>query len=385
LKILLYSHYFLPSVGGVERLVASMAGGFAERGHRVSVATATAADAFDDATLPYPVVRRPGITALFRLIREHDVTHLAGPALLPMFLGYLLRKPVVVEHHIYQAICPNGLLVYQPNRALCPGHFLGGDHRECLRCNAELGKWASFRMWLSGFPRLWLCRRVTRNVAVTEHVRRRLQLPNCRRIYYGTTVTAPAQQHEPAARFQDSTACFAYVGRFVSEKGLPLLIEAAASLKRDGVAFRLKFIGDGPDRAGLETSVRAHALQDCTSFTGMLEPEDLEREIGDVMAVVMPSIWEETAGMAAIEHMMRGRAVVVADIGGLGEVVDGAGLKFPPGDVAALAECLKSLAEDSILARRMGEAARNRAFVLFRLERRIDDHLRLCESICDKE
>jgi hypothetical protein len=42
------------------------------------------------------------------LIRRANVVHLAGPALLPLLLARLFRKPVVVEHHGYQAICPNG-------------------------------------------------------------------------------------------------------------------------------------------------------------------------------------------------------------------------------------------------------------------------------------
>jgi glycogen(starch) synthase len=380
-KILIYSHYFLPSVGGVERLVDSLARGFAGKGHPVRVVTETAAGAFDDGTVPYPVVRRPGAIGLVRLIREHDVIHLAGPALLPMFLGYVLRKPVVIEHPSYQAICPNGLLLHEPDRTVCPGHFLAGQHRECLRCNAALGKWTSLRMWFLGFPRLWLCRHAATNVAVTEHVSRRLHLPNSVMIYYGTAVTTPDERDSSPAVKQDSPVCFAYVGRLVSEKGLPLLVQAAARLKRDGLSFRLKFVGDGPERKNLEAAVAAHGLGDCTAFTGMLGPEELQRETADVKAVVMPSVWEETAGMAAIEQMMRGRPVVAADIGGLGEVVDGAGLKFPAGDVPALAQCLRRMIEDPAMADRLGEEGRKRALELFRLERRVEEHLRLCQSL----
>jgi len=381
MKILVYSHYFLPSVGGVERLVESLARGFAEKGHRVCLATATGAGTFEDSALPYPVVRRPGLAALVRLIREHDVVHLAGPALLPMFLGYVLRKPVVVEHHVYQAICPNGLLLYEPDRTVCPGHFLAGRHRECLRCNAGLGRWKSFRMWLMGFPRLWLCRHAATNVAVTEHVRRRLQLPHSLVIYHGTALAPPAEHCSSAANQDDSPPCFAYVGRFVSEKGLPVLIDAAARLKREGISFRLKFIGEGPERTSLESAVRANGLQDRTVFTGMLGPEALRRETADVKAVVMPSIWEETAGMAAIEQMSRGRPVVASDIGGLGEVVNGAGLKFPPGNASALAECLRRIIEDPELSDRLGQEGSKRALGKFGLERKIDEHLRLCGSL----
>jgi glycosyltransferase involved in cell wall biosynthesis len=313
------------------------------------------------------------------------VIHLAGPALLPMSLGFLLRKPVIVEHHMYQAICPNGLLVYQPTWTVCPGHFMAGRHRECLRCNADLGRWTSLRMWLLAFPRLWLCCRATTNVAVTEHVRRRLQLPNSRVIYHGAAIAAKAGQGPLSAGRQDSPVCFAYVGRFVSEKGLTLLVQAAASLKRDGFSFRLKFIGDGPERANLEACVRTYELQDRTTFTGMLGPDELRRETADVTAVMMPSVWEETAGMAAIEQMMRGRAVVASDIGGLGEVVNGAGLKFPAGDVHALTECMRRVMDDPTLADRLGNEASRRGEEMFAEEQMIDRHLHLYQEVSEKK
>jgi glycosyltransferase involved in cell wall biosynthesis len=383
-KILIYSHYFLPSVGGVERLVASMARGFSEKGHRVCVATATGAGTFDESTLPYRVVRLPSMAALVRLIREHDVFHLAGPALAPMLLGYLLRKPVVIEHHMYQAICPNGLLVYQPNHTVCPGHFIAGRHRECLRCNAALGKGTSFRMWLLGFPRLWLSRRAATNVAITEHVSRRLDLPRSRLIYHGVQTATPAAASPGIAADQCSTVCFAYAGRFVKEKGLALLIQAAGRLAREGLSFRLKFIGDGPERANLEAEVRDRQLQDRTTFTGMLGPEELQQEMAGVTALVMPSIWEETAGLAAMEQMMRGRALIVSEIGGLSEVVGDAGLRFPAGDAVALSACMRKVIEEPEVTRQLGAAARRRSLALFSEDAMIDKHIQLYRDVSSR-
>lgn len=381
LKILVYSHYFLPSVGGVERLVASMAWRFAERGHQVCVATVTAPGAFEDTTLPYRVVRKPSATMLGRLIRGHDVTHLAGPALIPMLLGYLLRKPFVVEHHMYQAICPNGLLVYQPDQTVCPGHFMAGRHRNCLRCNAGSGGWTSLRMWLTGFPRLWLCRRAATNISITGHVDGRLRLPRSRRIYHGVSATELAPTSSATAADQNGTACFAYIGRFVREKGLLLLVQAAASLKRDGYPFRLKFIGDGPERKNLEAAVTSQELLDRSSFTGMLAPDDLQRETTDVTALVMPSVWEETAGLAAMEQMMRGKALIVSEIGGLAEVAGDVALKFPPGNVQALADCMRQFIEKPELIRELGHHARVRAEHHFEQDRMIIEHLRLYETL----
>jgi glycosyltransferase involved in cell wall biosynthesis len=171
--------------------------------------------------------------------------------------------------------------------------------------------------------------------------------------------------------------CFAYLGRLTSEKGLPLLVQAATHLRDGGYDFRLKFIGDGPERERLETITTDMEVQDHVTFTGFLSGKNLQHALNDVAVVVMPSIWEETAGLAAIEQMIRGRMVIAADIGGLGEVVDGVGLKFPMGDVAQLAACMQHLLDEPGMVQSWGQAARTRALKLFRQERMVDEHLKL--------
>ena len=89
----------------------------------------------------------------------------------------------------------------------------------------------------------------------------------------------------------------------------------------------------------------------------------------------MPSVWEETAGLAAIEQMMRGRLVIVSDIGGLGEVVADAGLKFPAGDAARLANQMKKVIEGSGGVAALGKLAQDRAQSLFRADRMAADHI----------
>jgi glycosyltransferase involved in cell wall biosynthesis len=168
---------------------------------------------------------------------------------------------------------------------------------------------------------------------------------------------------------------FAYLGRLVSEKGLPLLLEATKRLKEEGFYFRLLFVGDGPERKRLEAMVREWSLQEYVTFTGFLQGKHLEEVMASVSAVIMPSIWEETAGLAAMEHMMRGRPVIAADIGGLGEVVDGAGLKFPPGDAEALTDCLRRILQHPQILVELGQKACQRALQLFRWERMVDEHL----------
>jgi glycosyltransferase involved in cell wall biosynthesis len=241
MKILIYCEYFAPVVGGVQTALELLARGLsqlrAEEGHsqvEVTVATMTPANGMDDSLLPYRVIREPSFLQIFQLIREADVVHLAGPCLLPLLLTRLTRKPVVIEHHGYQAICPNGQLFLQPSKTVCPGHFMARRYGECAKCCAQtMGRLGSIRALILTFPRYWLCQAVAKNVVISDHVGRRLMFPRTQTIYYGIEVTPPPGD-EPRHPSQELE--LAFVGRLVAEKGLPLLLEAAKRLRDGGTS-----------------------------------------------------------------------------------------------------------------------------------------------------
>lgn len=375
-KVMVYAHSFAPNIGGVETYVALLADGLARRfGAKVTVVTRTPAEGPSDTAFPFPVMRQPGLRRLWRLAGESQVVQLAGPAFLPLLVALLRRKSIVVEHHGYQAICPNGLLFYEPTRTACPGHFMAGRYGKCVQCNAPaLGWWKSVFKLLLTFPRRWMCQRVAANVAVTDHVSRRVALPRTRTIYHGVPDAPPA--FPPATPLP----CFAYIGRLVNEKGVPVLLRAAQRLRDEGRSFQVKIIGDGPERQCLESMTDNLRLRAHVTFTGFLRGEPLEAALQDVVAVVMPSIWEETAGLAAIEQMMRGRPVIASNIGGLAEIVDGAGLRFPPGDDQGLAACLRQVLQEPQLRSRIWREAKERA-TQFQQERMVQEHFCLFQQV----
>lgn len=387
MKILIYGDYFLPVVGGVQTSMNLLAKGLVELNSRqktagnldqieVTVVTRSVANGMDDSVLPYHVVRRPGFRRLVNLIRDADVVHVAGPCLLPMAIAWLARKAVFVEHHGYQAICPNGLLFRAPSQTLCPGYFDQRKYAKCVRCASQtLGFAGGVRLTLLTFPRRWLCKRMTANIMITNHVGTRLKLPRSQTVYYGIEEATRATTERGLPR--EDLLHFAYVGRLVAEKGPSLLLQAAKKLKDQGAVFNLSFIGDGPERNRLNELADSSGLSDVVKFTGDLRGHELEKAVVGIDVVVMPSLCEETAGLSAIEQMMRGRVVIAADIGGLGEVVDHAGLKFTPGDAGALASCIGELIDNPALARSLGSAARERAATFFRQERMIQDHVSL--------
>jgi glycosyltransferase involved in cell wall biosynthesis len=398
MKVLIYSEYFLPTVGGVQTVVSLLARGLAgsnlsradfsnsanatsalppdfpakDSSIEVTVVTGTPAGAMDDSALPYRVARRPGFWRLLRLIREADLMHLAGPCFLPMAIAWLIGKPMVIEHHGYQTICPSGSLLVEPQQNPCPGYFMEKKYAVCLRCCASTKGWAgSIRAVLLTFPRRWLSRQAAVNIAISEHVAARLKMPRSRTIYHGVE---SASDTTLAGRWPTDDIHVAYLGRLVGEKGVTVLIHAVRHLQQMGHPVKVSIVGDGPERARLETLSKELGTDASVTFLGQRRGRELDQALTGVDALVIPSVCEETFGLSAIEQMMQGRLVIAADIGGLSEVVGEAGLRFPAGDSRALATCLERLIEDRSLAASLGSAAYARATKLFSLDRMIDAH-----------
>ena len=380
MKLLIYVHSFAPNIGGVETVVMSLAQGLARSGTgngssavRVTVVTPTPAGEMDDSTLPFQVVRRPNFAALMRLVRAADVVHLAGPCFLPMLLGLLFRKQIVVEHHGFQVICPNGQLFYEPAQMPCPGHFMAGQHRQCLRCNARAGTVASSKMWLLTFARRWLAHYAAVNITPTRWLESLLHLARTTTVHHGVKNGA----RETRAGTRDAPPTFVFNGRLVATKGAHVLLRAAERLKTKGLAFRVKFVGEGPERSHLEAQAEALQLTDRVTFLGYVPPGALEQALAESTAIVMPSLGGEEFGLVATVNMMRGHMLIVSEIGALTEVVGEAGLRFPPGDVEGLAGCLEDALEPSGWVSTRRKRASERAIELFSERRMVDEHLAL--------
>jgi glycosyltransferase involved in cell wall biosynthesis len=340
----------------------------------VTVLTKTPAGSMNDSQLPYRVLRNPGFADFVREIRKADVIHLAGPTLLPLMVGYLLRKPTIVEHHGYQVSCPNGMLLLEPQRTQCPGHFMAKRYRKCLDCNSHnMGWWKSLKTLLLVFPRRWLCQRIAVNVTITDHVSFRLALPRSQTIYHGVEDVGPRPAESQTSA--ETPLRLAYLGRLVAEKGLPVLFRAVQHFEKDRLAFQLTVIGDGPERGGLEALANEMRISYCVTFVGEKQRQEVDEVLRNTDVVVMPSLCEETAGLAAIEQMMSGGAVIASDIAGLAEVVGEAGLKFAPGHSDELYSCLKVLAKDRKKIEQLGSIARARALKEFSVEHFVLQHV----------
>jgi glycogen(starch) synthase len=387
-KLLLYSHDWFPLLGGVQTVTRSLAIGLAQWGQdhpgqsfEVIFVTQTPADGMDDSDLPFRVVRSPQLHELIALIRWADLISFAGPTLFPVALALLFGKPAVLQHHGYQSVCPNGLLLYEPEHRVCPGYFMKGQYLKCVACNKkEMGMFGSVRRLLLTFPRRFLARRVTVNVGVSPHVAQRIDLPRTISIWNGVAAPPETQPVDISGAF-DGPIGFGYLGRLVTEKGLPVLLQASRELAAQGHSFRLKIVGDGPERASLEAMAREFGLADRTEFVGAMPAHAIREALRGVAVIVMPSVWEDVSPLVAMEQMMDGRLLMASNIGGLGQIVAGGGIAFPPGDAGALAAQMRRVLNEPRWAAALGRAGQQKAFAAFRVERMVAEHVDLYQSL----
>lgn len=152
------------------------------------------------------------------------------------------------------------------------------------------------------------------------------------------------------------------VGRLIEQKGLLLLVEAAAALAREGVYFDLVLAGDGEARARIEDCVARHGLKQQVRITGWISSARVREEIQAATALVLPS-FAEGLPVVVMEAMALCRPVLATYIAGIPElVVHGeTGWLFPAGAPGELVAALKScLGASSAALARMGRRARER-------------------------
>lgn len=149
-----------------------------------------------------------------------------------------------------------------------------------------------------------------------------------------------------------------YVGRLVPYKACDLALRGAAPLLRSGAA-RMRIVGDGPERKGLEELSRSLGIADAVTFCGMISHRETLDHLRSADVLVFPSI-REFGGGVVFEALAVGTVPVVVDFGGPGDIVNAnIGFKVPLTNEADVPEqierVLTTLAQDPALVCRLKE------------------------------
>ena len=138
----------------------------------------------------------------------------------------------------------------------------------------------------------------------------------------------------------DAAPCLLTIARLAPQKGLDLLLEAAALIKQRGLNFTWLVAGDGPLKAQLNQQIADAALP--VKLLG--RREDIGALLSQADVVVQTSYWEGQP-LTLREAMQAGRAIVATDVGGSAYTLAGCGQLVKP-QAGPLADAVVAVISD---------------------------------------
>jgi len=148
-----------------------------------------------------------------------------------------------------------------------------------------------------------------------------------------------------------------YIGRLSEEKGVRVLLEAVSSIVLAGVPVQVAIIGEGSQRACLESMSRTHGMENVVKFLGF--QRNIQSWLPSFDAFILPSLTEGTP-MAMLEAMLYGLPVVATAVGGIPDIIKSGrnGILVRPGNARDISEAVCLLFKDQKLRDQIGTEAR---------------------------
>ncbi len=147
-------------------------------------------------------------------------------------------------------------------------------------------------------------------------------------------------EHEPNS--EDPCVIFC-TGRMIPEKGFNIVLRAFARLEhRD--RYQLVIGGDGPEETKLRELANQLGISTFVTFTGWIEKNEMLRRLAAANMFVLPKWRIELTSVILFEAMSLGIPPIVMAGGGLEWLIGDAGLTFPAGNDAELAERIMKVA-----------------------------------------
>lgn len=365
MRVLYWTDWFLPSIGGVEVFSARLLPALAARGHDITVVAG-----HHEAGLPDEVDWH-GVRVLRFLFHQTLATADPGRTVALMNRIAQLKRafrpdlthlntlgPSVLFHLETQRHFPSPVLLTMHSPVMDDAHRLDTLYGRAIR-SAE---WINCN---SSAVHADLC-------AVLPEM-----IPRSCVTYYGMDPPAFA----PSPRPHEDPTVLGF-GRLVDDKGFDLLIEAFARTRIDFPRARLVIAGEGAARPDLEELASALGLSACVRFVGFVAPERVPLLLDEASLVVVPSRWNEPFGLVALEAALMARPVIATRVGGLSEVVEDGrtGLLVERDDLEGLVACMARLLRAPDEADALGTAARARAIERFSWPRCVDEYEALYDA-----
>ena len=238
--------------------------------------------------------------------------------------------PLVGFLHEAWLICPRIMLLRSPASEACSGP---GPVR-CLNCLYshydktnlraaaklpwrlfKLGPFPAYRLWRRAIAR----RRLRGAMAYSQFMRRvhQAHIPEqVRYVQLGINLAgAPSQ----SPRRPRTPLRFGFVAGFQPHKGVLDVLDAAATLKREGRSFELHIWGPNQEMGPAE--IAARDLQDRAFLRGAYQPEELWDAYSEIDVALMATTVCEPFGRVPLEAAVAGAPTIAPAIGGISESI----------------------------------------------------------------
>ena len=311
------------------------------------------------------------------VVHLHNFAHQISPSILDVFAERNI--PAVMTMHDYKLVCPAYTLL--SDGKICEkcsnGKYYYCLPNKCTKGSALKSLINVAEMYLH--HRIWhIYDKIDLFIAPSKFMMNKVEEMGLNHQITQLYNFIDTSQYEPAYGSEGKTLC--YFGRLSPEKGLFTLIEAMKDV--DG---ELKIIGDGPLRSDLEENVQIGNVTN-VSFLGYRKGDELQKEIKESRAVVIPSEWCENNPRTVIESFAMGKPVIGSEIGGIPELVRNniTGYTYPPGDPHDLKEKITLILNDIDKCIEMGNNGRKLVESEFSEERHFHKLMKIYESVIDR-
>ncbi len=153
-----------------------------------------------------------------------------------------------------------------------------------------------------------------------------------------------------------------FIGRFVKQKGIDLLINAVHILNKSDI--KILCVGIGPMEKEIINLSIEYNMFDRIEILRFVPHSFIPKILHNIDVLVLPSVtvnfWKEQFGHVLIEAMACGIPVIGSTCGEIPNVIGNSGLIFKEGDVNDLAEKLRMLYEDKVLYNELKQKGRER-------------------------
>ena len=181
---------------------------------------------------------------------------------------------------------------------------------------------------------------------------------------------------------KDSKTLICFVGRLIDGKGVADLLSALEKLDRDD--FLCFIVGEGPERARLEAIAKRPKLEGKVRFFGHRNHDEAIAIMKACDIIVNPS-YGEGLPTSVTEAALVGKAIIATNVGGTPEIISGEddGFLVPPGEQGTLMTKIAYLLDHPETRERFGRNAHDEVIEKFSWDHAADRYLEIFHSLLD--